>query len=139
MNELMKKAEIARIKVELRALELDAVCSRPVTECGVRYDCLIDWKGRIYRAQVKYADGKGGNNASGAVLLHLSKPEGRGVSSPYTKDEIDVVLVYMPKIDKVLWLGAELFEGKHTIQIRYEPSKSGMKKGCHIAQDMTWK
>lgn len=139
MNEMMKKAELARIKIELRALELEVVCSRPVTECGGRYDCLIDWKGKIYRAQIKYADGFGSKLSGGKISLHLSKPKGRGVSRPYTEDEIDVVLVYMPKLDQVLWIGPELFNGKHILTIRYEPSKSGRKEGCHMAQDLIWR
>jgi hypothetical protein len=37
----LKKADIARLKVEMRALELNVICSRPVIE-GIRYDLILD-------------------------------------------------------------------------------------------------
>ena len=37
----LRKADIARLKVETRALELGMICSSPVIE-GTRYDCVLD-------------------------------------------------------------------------------------------------
>ncbi len=46
------KDMLACLKVEMRALLLGAVVSRPITDFA-RYDRVIDWEGRLYRAQVK--------------------------------------------------------------------------------------
>jgi PD-(D/E)XK endonuclease len=53
----IKKAEIAMVKVGLRALQVGAFVSKPIFE-GARYDYIIERDGKLYRAQVKYADGK---------------------------------------------------------------------------------
>ena len=53
----IRKAEIAMIKVSMRALQVGAFVSKPIFE-GARYDYIIERDGKLYRAQVKYADGK---------------------------------------------------------------------------------
>lgn len=137
MNDILRKSDLARLKVEVRSLELGAICSRPVSECGVRYDCIIDISGKLYRAQVKYADGKS-SSSRGCIHLHLSKPEGRGISRPYTEAEIDVLLVYLAKIDKVLWIPIDQILGKSQIQIRYEKTLNNQVSRCRMAQDFIW-
>jgi hypothetical protein len=92
----LRKADIARIKVEMRALELSVVCSKPVTE-GTRYDCILDTGDRLYRVQVKYADGKS-SCSRGAVTVNLRRQIGKNRNHPYLEHEVDVILVYVPKI-----------------------------------------
>jgi hypothetical protein len=58
----MRKAEIAMVKVGLRALQVGAFVSKPIFE-GARYDYIIERDGKLYRAQVKYADGKHKKNS----------------------------------------------------------------------------
>ncbi len=67
----LRKADLARLKVEMRALELGVVCSRPVIE-GTRYDCILDTGTHLYRAQVKYGNGIP-TAASGAVAISLTR------------------------------------------------------------------
>ena len=67
MNDKMSKAQLAMLKVQLRALELGCVVAMPTTE-GTRYDCVIDDHGALLRAQVKYA-GVHCKNSTGAVQL----------------------------------------------------------------------
>ena len=131
--EQLKKADLARLKVETRALELGFICSRPVIE-GTRYDCVIDTSGRLYRAQVKYADGKS-TNCSGVVQVNLRKDVvGSGVRG-YFDSETDALLVYLPKIDKVCWFGPDVFSGRQSISIRLTPAKNGQLKRCILASD----
>ena len=136
MNEKMKKSQIALLKVEQRALDLGYVVSIPTIE-GERYDCIIDIKGKLLRVQVKYA-GVIPKGLKGAVHIRLDKPKGRGVNRPYTQDEIDILLVYIPYIDKLCWFNFEVFDGRNSLLIRYEKSLNGQKKGCLMANNYIW-
>src|SRR6266542_576392 len=106
----MRKAEIAMMKVGIRALQLGAFVSKPIFE-GARYDYIIERDGKLYRAQVKYADGKPGHTTG---------------------------VVYVPKIDKVCWFETGVFCGKQGLYIRIAPTKSGRVKGCLAADDYLW-
>lgn len=128
-----QKGEIARLKVMLRAAELDAGISIPMTD--VRYDCIIDWRDKLYRAQIKYADAGAGHSV-GAVFLNLCK--GDKMKKQYQSDEIDVLLVYLPKTDKVYWFGPEVFHGRRGVHIRYETPKNGQKKNLLMADAHEW-
>jgi hypothetical protein len=48
------------------------------------------------------------------------------------------LLLYVPRMDKILWLGPEIYAGRQAIQIRLEPSKNGQTKGCLFAKDYVW-
>ncbi len=128
-----QKGEIARLKVQLRAAELGAVVSVPTTE--VRYDAVVDWAGRLYKAQIKYADATH-PSCSGAIFLNLSK--GDKTKKQYLDTEVDVVLVYLPTSDTVYWFGPEVFHGRHNLSIRTAPTKSGQSKGCLMAEEHVW-
>ena len=67
----IRKGEIAMIKVGIRALQVGAFVSKPIFE-GARYDYIIEIDGKLYRVQVKYADGKP-TGTTGAVYLNLRK------------------------------------------------------------------
>ncbi|HEU0185921.1 MAG TPA: group I intron-associated PD-(D/E)XK endonuclease [Blastocatellia bacterium] len=132
----MRKAEIAMMKVGIRALQLGASVSKPIFE-GARYDYIIERAGKLYRAQVKYADGKH-TKAVGAVQVNLRKQIKKNKNHPYTDNEIDVLVVYIPKIDKICWFGPEVFNGKQSLSIRISASKNGQSKGCFAAEDYLW-
>ena len=117
------KGLLAQLKVELRATELGATVSRPVGEFS-RYDLIVDWMGKLYRAQVKYADGVV-SQCSGSVAVSLRKKE-----KCYTSSEVDVLLVYIPQLDKVCWFGSEVFHDKQNLYVRISDSKNGQIKGC---------
>jgi PD-(D/E)XK nuclease superfamily protein len=132
----MRKAEIAMMKVGIRALQLGASVSKPIFE-GARYDYIIERDGKLYRAQVKYADGKQ-TKTVGAVQVNLRKQIKKNKNHPYTDNEIDVLVVYIPKIDKICWFGPEVFCGKQGLSIRIAASKNGQSKGCFAAEDYLW-
>jgi len=132
----IRKAEIAMMKVGIRALQLGAFVSKPIFE-GARYDYIIERDGKLYRAQVKYADGKL-HRATGAVYVNLRKQIKKDKNCPYNESEVDALLVYVPKIDKVCWFGPEVFCGKQGLAVRISPAKNGQTKGCLAAEDYIW-
>jgi hypothetical protein len=132
----IRKAEIAMMKVLIRALQVGAFVSKPIFE-GSRYDYIIERDGKLYRAQVKYADGKLGYT-TGAVYVNLRKQIKKDKNCPYNETEIDVLLVYVPKIDKICWFGPDVFCGKNSLSIRIAPTKNGQVKGCLAAEYYLW-
>jgi len=132
----IRKAEIAMMKVGMRALQVGAFVSKPIFE-GARYDYIIERDGKLYRAQVKYADGKH-HRAVGAVQVNLRKQIKKDKNHPYNEGEVDALVVYVPKIDKLCWFGPEAFCGKQCLSIRISPAKNGQIKGCLAAEDYLW-
>ena len=132
-----QKGEYAKQKVILRAVDKGYTVSVPTME--TRYDLVVD-DGKLNKVQVKYADGKAAHT-QGSVVVNLVTWNNRGVkrkSRTYTKDEVDYILVYVPKIDKVLRLGPELFEGRMALNIRLEPPKNNQTNGVNLASGMEW-
>jgi hypothetical protein len=125
-----QKGQIAQAKVLIEAARKGVMVLFPATQA--RYDLVLDYKGRFYRAQVKYADGKA-QHSVGAVSLHLRRRK-----KCYTADEIDVLLVYLPQIDRVVWFGPEVFNNKATLYLRLQPSKNGQKSGCRMVEEFIW-
>jgi len=124
------------MKVGIRALQVGAIVSKPIFE-GARYDYIIERDGKLYRVQVKYADGKN-KTADGVVIVNLRKQIKKNKNHPYNESEVDALVVYMPKIDKVCWFGPEVFSGKQGLSIRIAPAKNGQIKGCLAAEDYLW-
>ena len=71
-----------------------------------------------------------------------SRPtEGRQVRPEkrlYSAAEIDLVLVYIPQVDRVAAFGPKHFEGKTALIVRLEPPKNGQQKNLHMLQDFLW-
>jgi hypothetical protein len=128
---------LAELQVRRRAMELGMIVSVP-TDASARYDAILDDGSRLYRAQIKYCDRSGGSDGAIQIELTSYHRSGKLSSAGYTNGEIDVLLLYVPRLDKILWLGPEIFSGKHAIQIRLEPTKNGQMKGCLFAQDYLW-
>lgn len=130
--------EYAIAKVLLRAIEKGVTVFKPIIEC--RVDLVLDDGFKLYRAQVKYAGRASPKQCRGAVPLGLRKWRngGRSVTLCYTASEIHVLLVYVRKIDKILWLGPEIFDGRKNLQIRLEPCQNNQMKGCLMAADYVW-
>ena len=129
------KGELAVLKVLERCIDRDVIASRPTTECN-RYDLVLDVDGKLWRAQVKYGNG-GSGQSSGCVSVRLASV-GRKGERAYSSQEIDVILVYLPKTDKVYWLPKEVWEGKGRLSIRLEPTKNKQGRRCNTATDFEW-
>jgi hypothetical protein len=125
-----QKGQIAFLKVQLEARMKGAVVLVPTTP--ERYDLVLHYQGQFYRAQVKYADARP-SHTRGAVHVDLRRRKRR-----YTQDEIDVVLVYVARIDRVCWFGPPIFHNKPDIHLRTEPAANNQKKGCRMVDDFIW-
>jgi hypothetical protein len=130
--------EYAVAKVVVRAMEKGFYVHKPLVEC--RYDLVLDDRLKLYRTQVKYAGSASPRQSQGAVPLGLRKwrNDGRAVIPYYTAAEIDLLLVYVKRIDRILWLGPEVFDGRKNLMIRVEPARNNQKKGCLLAADYLW-
>ena len=137
----MNKAEVAKLKVELRAAEKGWITSR--TAEGARYDIVLDNRTRLYRVQVKYVSCASAN-ATGAVQVGLRRWAGDGRDKPrgrtrvYTADEVDALVVYVPQVDKLCWFNPDMFAGRVAFNLRYEQPKNGQKTGLWFVQDFIW-
>jgi len=135
MHVTYTKGQVAMMKVQLRAAEKGMVVLLPTTEA--RYDLVLDDGSRLYRGQVKYAGWE--RKAQGSVHLDLRKQtRNRGAARAYSKDEVDVLLVYIPQIEKVLWVGPEIFHDTKTVTFRFDRSKNGQTKRIRLASDFIW-
>ena len=130
--------ELAVAKVLVRAIEKGVCLHKPVVEC--RYDLVLDDHVRLYRTQVKYTNRSAPSQSRGVVPVSLAKWRngGRSLIPYYTADEIDLLLVYVVKIDKILWFGPEVFDRRPMLFIRIEPSRNNQRKGCLFAEDYIW-
>jgi len=130
------KAEFACSKVDLRAFEKGAIVCTPKPEA--RYDRILDMAGKLFRVQIKYASVTP-SHATGSVQVNLQTKYGNGTrTSGYTLSEIDALLVYIPVLDKVLWIPSEIFSGKSILTLRMSPSKNNQSKGVLMTTQFEW-
>jgi PD-(D/E)XK endonuclease len=129
--------ELAVAKVVIRAIEKGFAVFKPIVEG--RCDLVLDDGVKLYRTQVKYA-GRSCSRSQGCIPLGLRKWRngGRSVTPCYTRAEIDVLLVYVRRIDQILWFGPEVFDGRKNLHIRVGPARNNQAKGCLMATDYVW-
>ena len=115
------KGQIAVSKIQLEAARRNIIVSIPFVEDS-RYDMILDINNKLYRTQVKYLNrlhvpdrGKG----LVGLELNITRPrKNRGsCTKPYLSSEIDLLLLYCPRIDKILALSSKYFHNKKTIRI----------------------
>lgn len=100
-----------------------------------RYDLIADDGQKLWRVQVKYADAFIGN----AVHVDLRKQcRGNGVSKVYTQSEVDAVVLYVPKTDKVYWVPVAVFDGMAALNFRLFGAKNNQKKRTRLLSDFEW-
>ena len=128
------KGEIAKLKIELRAAEKGLLLSLP-TRAESRYDCIIDDGKQLLRAQIKFASCKD-KRTEGIVYVGL-RHKRKHRTTRYSSEEIDIVLAYLPDIDKVLAFPKEKFENKSGITVRIQPRKNG-ERGEIYYEDFLW-
>lgn len=118
-----QKGQIAQLKVELRAVEKGFITSKPTVDA--RYDLIIDDKEKLIRAQIKYCNSCS-KKVVGSFLISLRKWAGdkRTITRNYTKDEIDVLLVYFPILDCICCVPVEEFDDRPSITLRYNKPKN---------------
>lgn len=136
-----QKGHLALLAAEQRAITTNCILSKPTIE-GCLYDCIIDKNSQLYRCQVKYADGKPNKRTQGSVVVSLSSWSGRSKSGKtirkgYTKSQIDVFIVFVPKINEVLWIPVEIWAGKSKASIRLSEAKNTAPNFTY-AKDYIW-
>ena len=129
------KGQLAETKAALRALELGYIASRPIFDA--RYDLILDDAKRLMRVQIKYADAKL-SNSEGSVSVKLAYENRKKKVYTYQDKEVDGLIVYLPKIDKLCFFPPHVFVGKERIAIRYAKTKNSQKKGIIFAEDYYW-
>jgi hypothetical protein len=131
-----RKGQMAEIKALNRAAELGYLPSKPIF--NARYDMILeDQNGKLTKVQVKYADGKL-HDSEGSVMVKLGYENRKKEMFTYQGNEVDVLVVYIPKINKLCLIPQNLFLGKVKIYIRYAEPKNGQKKGIVYARDYYW-
>jgi hypothetical protein len=121
------KGEIAQLKVMLRATEKNYMVSRPNTDC--HYDLVID-TGKLTRVQIKYCNRKSHGRES-QLELRLDNTESN--RKYYDRKDIDIILVYVPKIEKILMFESKRFHRKKTIHINL-----ANKNSKHYYEKFIW-
>lgn len=131
------KGQLAVSKAQVRAIVLGYFPSIPVMDC--RYDLVLEDKDRkLWRVQVKYANSSR-HNRSGSVIAKLAyETRGRRQIYTYNEKEVDALVVYIPKIDKLCWFPCDAFVGKKELSIRIEPPLNGQKLNIFNASDYFW-
>jgi len=129
------KGQLAVSKAEIRAFELGYIPSRPLYDA--RYDLIIDDSKSLQRVQVKYANGSP-KNTSGVVIVKLEYEDRQKMAHTYRKEEVDALVVYIPKIDKLCYFPPKMFLGKRKLSVRIEKAKTNHKKRIIYANDYIW-
>ena len=129
-----QRGTLAELKVTIKAIEKGYTVSKPISDA--RYDLVLDKKGKLLRAQIKYADGNV-FNCDGSIPIPLRKIH-KNRTLVYSKNEIDIVLAYLPSVDKIIVLLPKHFHNKKTIQIRVMPPKNGQTHGLNMLNDFIW-
>ena len=129
------KGQLAVSKAEIRAFELGYIPCRPLFDC--RYDLIIDnFKSSPQRIQIKYANGTP-KNTEGIVIAKLGYEDRHKKCRTYQADEVDGLVVYIPKIDKLCYFPNKIYLGKTTLTIRLEKPKNNYKRVIY-AKDYLW-
>ncbi|OGM13589.1 hypothetical protein A3A76_03270 [Candidatus Woesebacteria bacterium RIFCSPLOWO2_01_FULL_39_23] len=129
------KGQLALSKTELRALELGYIPSKPIFD--TRYDLILDDLNELKRVQVKYADGKM-SNSDGSVRVKLEYKDRRRNIYTYKKEEVDGLIVYLPRVNKLCFFPPNVFIGKKYLCIRVSQSKNNQQKGVLFANKFFW-
>lgn len=129
------KGQLAVSKAELRAFELGFIPSRPLYDS--RYDLILDDHNKLIRVQVKYGNGKS-SNSRGAIVVKLDYENRSKQHFEYNNKEVDALVVYLPKIDRLCFFPVKVFEGKRKLTIRIEDPKINQTKVIIFAKDYYW-
>lgn len=130
------KGQLAVSKAEVRAMELGLVPSRPLMDC--RYDLVIDDGTRLWRVQVKYADDKPACSVGSVIVKLAYETRNRKIICTYSNNEVDALIVYIPKIDRLCWFPCEVFVGKKVLCVRIAPSLNSQKSRVYYANNYLW-
>lgn len=131
------KGQLAVSKAQVRAIELGYFPSVPVMDC--RYDLVLEDKNsKLWRVQVKYANGVSSHTTGSVVAKLAYETRQRRNTFTYKESEVDSLIVYIPKIDRLCWFPCRAFVGKKVFSIRLDPPLNGQKTKIYYAHDYFW-
>ena len=131
------KGDIAEWKAVIRAREKGWLVSKPLCD-SARYDLIFDDHVRLWRAQVKWANGRR-THTTGAVVVQLTRHNGVGCKGRvYEITEVDVLVVYLPKTEQLYWVPTSVFAGKGVLYLRLEPPRNKQVKRIFTASSFVW-
>lgn len=128
------KGKIAQLLVELEAAKKNLTVSVPTTENCI-YDLIFHDGKTLSKVQIKYCGKKTNKERPNSIQLRLASTNTnslQGARPYYTKEDIDLLLVYVPKIDTILKYGPELFHKKTYLEINLENPDSKYYWKKHI-------
>lgn len=128
------KGQLAVSKAEIRAFELGHIPCRPLYD--TRYDLVIDDSKSLKRVQIKYANGQN-KNMPGVVIVKLEYEDRQKKAHTYQSSEVDTLVVYIPKIDRLCYFPNRIFLGKRRLSVRLEKPKNNYKHVTY-AKDYFW-
>lgn len=131
-----QKSEVACLKVQTRATERGMVISKPTTDA--RYDLVLDDDTKLYRVQVKYGGGKSSHSEGVATVALRTYVGNKYKFKTYRAGEVDLLLVYLPQIDKIVSFEPEEFENKAMLYVRLVPAKNNVKQRLLLAEEHLW-
>lgn len=102
---------------------------------GCIYDFVLDCHGRLFRTQLKSRDFTKHN---GPNLLGISfgrSPKTKRLVQ-YGPNDLDAMIIYVPSLDRFLWLPPEVFVGKNNISIMLV-NRRGVGKPI-LFDDVVW-
>jgi hypothetical protein len=130
------KGQLAVSKAQVRAIELGYYVSVPLMD--YRYDLVLDDGKKLWRVQIKYANRKP-HNSNGAVTVQLTyETRKRRRIVTYNSSEVDALVVYLPKIDKLCWFPTDVFVGKRGLNVRIDQPKNSQSKKIVMASSYFW-
>lgn len=96
-----------------------------------KYDLIMDYKGKLYKVQVKHA-----NEVGGEYFTFKTRWQGHNASgytqTSYTKEDIDLFATYCQ--NQLYLIPVEECSGASKT-IRFIPPKNGQIKGVNFAKD----
>ena len=128
-----KKGEIAHLQIQMEAVQRGFIVSKPTTEA--RYDLILDNGTKLLKTQVKYASDLRNN----AVRVDFRREtRNNGNKKTYHRKEIDIILVYIPQVNKIALINPDLFEERQCLHLRIVPPKNNQKKDILYLKDVIW-
>jgi hypothetical protein len=135
-SETCRKGEMAKSKVIFRAYEKGIIVSIPTIE--VDYDLVMDIDGVLKKIQVKWCDSATRRGSEGSVFLTLRRTTRSNKQLTYSEDAVDLLMVYLPKIDKVICLPPDIWHEKSSLTIRYSKAMNNQKSKVLMAENYVW-
>ena len=114
MKNSNEKGEIAQFKAQIRAIEKGFEVNVPTRP--LRYDLILVKDNKFYRTQVKYC-ATFDHKSDKLLRLCIERTVRGKKTKPYTSKEIDLLLLYVPKIDKILAYKPKDFDNKKSLSI----------------------